>query len=206
MTSHHFRSLAGFDVRLFVQHLICKPRAETQLSLNELRRSATILPSTISLNTVNAKPPVFIHHCSLSLPEMDDKKPNHEVDATQWKDLSSSAPELAPVSDKQAILESEKHVVLGNAPEVVEEKSFPQAIDDEGDKEVRTASSISRLSDEKIPVETSSEVKRSRKLRRALIAGGIAIVIVAIALGVGLGVGLTRKKYASYALPSSRPN
>lgn len=134
------------------------------------------------------------------MPEMDDKKINHELDTKQWKDLSSSAPELAPVSDKEAILEDERHVVPGNAPEVVEEKSFPQAIDDEGDKEGCTASSTSSSSDEKIPIETTAnKVKKSRKLRRALIIGGVSTIIVTIALGVGLGVGLTKKMYPSLA-------
>lgn len=126
---------------------------------------------------------------------MEDKKSSHEVDTKQLKDLSSSAPELAPVSDKQAILENEKHVVPGNAPEVVEEKSFPQAIDDEGDKEVSTTS-VSSESEEKIPIETSNKVKKSRKVRRALIIGGVPAIIVAMALSVGLGVGLTKKYYS----------
>ena len=51
-------------------------------------------------------------------------------------DPASTAPEVVPSSGKEAITETEKEVVLEPGIEVLKSENLPEAIDEDGGKEV----------------------------------------------------------------------
>lgn len=109
--------------------------------------------------------------------------------APQWHDLSSTAPEVVSATGKEVAHDEQKEVALGHGPEVVPQDNYPEAIDDDCDKEVVIVGEIGLYDD----LASGVQWFKSRPTIKLTVLAIVLLVAITIGLGAGLGVTLDDK-------------
>jgi hypothetical protein len=135
----------------------------------------------------------------LSVPDDENRR--------SMADGFSSLPETIPRPTenlKEVVKENDKEVAVTYEKQVSRDAADPEAIDDEGDKQVAPFIEEGKESLEQLEKPQATPSRKTHSVRRKTICILWTLFILAIALGVGLGVGLgiTRRNRAAASASS----